>query len=447
MAFWSASDAQAINLLDEARGSIRDRGDFVYIVINSRAGSPQDDALAAALRADIVRQVNDGLESRYFKVLTTNAASPGAVRGDVLSPLLQALADRLPVMDSEFLAGARERAEAEGATIRSTLHDLASTLSHLKSTSGSVREEVEGKAKRLRIDVSRALSLLVEDLRLRATSDEEDPEYVAAVDEAYNRARSWIESGFGIGEEAWCQAAVDAFLIDKNTGRFGGDELNRIRVEISRQFAGLNDFFSARVEAARRQVGEILQANFGTLLASVDEPPDTAGTAMLTRGAALLAEAAEPCLTLHDSIQVLLDLRLEYRTQFHPRVREQLDGLNIQLKDPVSGRPIQAIVVEPNAAGAREMFTYCGQRARQAAWETRKALLAEKVTPLLVIYAATEQFEDSFIRSGDSEREFERFAFSYRDELWPGTFAGLTEGHAHYAKVMRLMKTLSEKLA
>jgi hypothetical protein len=447
MAFWSAADAQAINLLDEARGSIRDRGDFVYIVINERAVSSQDEALAAALRADIVRQVNDGEESRYFKVLTTNAADPGAVRGTVLSPLLQALADRLPVMDREFLAGARERADAVGASIRSLLHDLAGTLSRLKSTSGSVREEVEAKARRLRVDVSRALSQLVEDLRLRATSDEEDPEYVAAVDDAYNQVREWIEGGFGIGEKDWCDAAVDAFLIDRNTGRYGGDELNRIRVEISRQFAGLNDFFSARVEAARRQVGEILQANFGDLLAGVEGPPETIGTQMLARAAAQLAEAAEPCLTLHDSLQVLLDLRLEYRTQFHPRVREQLDGLNIQLKDPVTGRPMQAIVVEPSAAGAREMFTYCVQRARQAAWETRKALLAEKVTPLLVIYAATEQFEDSFIRSGDSEREFERFAFSYRDELWPGTFVGLTEGHAHYAKVMRLMKTLSEQLA
>ncbi len=444
MAFWSTADAQAINLLDEARGSIRNRGDFVYLVINRR---PEDEALAAALRADIVRQVNDGQENRFFTILTVSVADPEAVRADVLSPLLNALADRLPVMDREFLSGARERADAVSSTIRSTLRDLAATLSRVKSTSGSVREDVEGKARRLRVDVSRALTQMVEDLRVRATSEEEDPDYVAAVDEAYDRTRAWIEDGFGVGEKAWCEAAVDAFLIDRNTGRYGGDELNRIRVEISRQFAELNDFFTARVEAARRDVGEILRANFGTLIADVGGPEQCRGTEILAMVAALLAEAGEPCLTLRDSVAVLLDLRLEYRTQFHPRVREQLDGLAIQLKDPVSGRQVQAIVVEQNAAGAREMFTYCVQRARQAAWDTRKALLSEKVTPLLMVYAATEQFEDSFIRSGDSEREFNRFAFSYRDELWPGQFAGLAEGHAHYAKVTRLMKTLSEKLA
>ena len=164
------------------------------------------------------------------------------------------------------------------------------------------------------------------------------------------------------------------------------------------------------------------------------------GTRLLERTTVLLTDASEPCPTLRDAVQVLLDLNLEYRTQFHPRVRELLDCLSPQLKDPRTGNPVESITVLPDADGAAKLFIYCTERARQAAWETRKALLEEKVTPLLVIYAAVEQFEDAFIRSGQSDREFKRFAFSYLDELWPGTFAGLTEGHARYAKVTRLMK-------
>jgi hypothetical protein len=444
MAFWSAADAQAMNLLDEARASIRNRGDFVYVVINRR---PEDEALAAALRADIVRQVNDGEENRFFTILTASAADPEAVRADVLSPLLHALANRLPVMDGEFLSGARERAEALSSMIRSILQELAGALSRLRSTSGNVREEVEHRAELLRSDLQSALATLVADLRVQATSDDEDPEYAEEVGKAYDRARTWIEGGFGVGEKAWCEAAVRDFGITQNPGRYGGAELTRIRVQISKEFAELNDFFSARVEQARRDVGEILKAHFNLLLADIGGPPETAGTRLLTRAAELLDEAAEPCPTLRESILILLDLRLEYRTQFHPRVREQLDGLRIQLEDPKSGEEVPAILVKPNAAGAAELYTYCVQRARQAASETRKALMAEKVTPLLVIFAATEHFEDSFIRAGDSEREFRRFAFSYRDELWPTAFAGLTEGHAHYAKVKRLMTTLSDKLA
>jgi len=308
MAYWSTADAQAINLLDEARGSIRNRGDFVYIVVNARE---DDAALAGALRADIVRQVNDGQENRYFTILNADVASPDSVREDVLSVLLRALADRLPAMDREFLAGARNQAEAASAQIRSALGEVSSVLSRLKSASGSVREDVEGRANRLRVDVSRALGRLVEELRIRATSEEDDPEYVAAIDEAYGGARAWIENGFGVGEQAWLDAALDDFQLDRYTFRYAGDQLNRIRVEISTYFAGLNDYFSARVEEARRQVGVILQANFGTLLTDVDASAGQAGTELLQRTAALLAEASEPCLTLRAAVLVMEVLNQE----------------------------------------------------------------------------------------------------------------------------------------
>jgi hypothetical protein len=443
MGYWSQADRQAINLLDEARGAISNRGDFVYIVVNAR---PADGALAAALRADIVRQVNDGHENRYFTLLGADAADPASVRDAVLSPLLHALADRLPVMDDEFLTGANARAEAVRSRITHALHEVSTELGRLRSTSGSAREQVEASARRLRVEMSRALSRLVEDLRKKATSEDDDPEYVEAISQAYDDSRAWIDDGFGVGEEAWCEAAEEDFLVSRNPARYAGDELNRIRVEISQKYAGLNDYFSARVEEARRQVGLILQEKCGTLLADIDGSGNEAGTRLLKRMTALLGDASEPCPGLRDAVQVLIDLNLEYRTQFHPRVRELLDGLNPQLKDSV-GRPMPGVTVNPTAEGARELFVYCSQRARQAAWETKKALLAEKVTPLLVIYAAVEQFEDAFIRSGTSEAQFERLAFSYRDELWPDKFAGLTEGHARYAKVTRLMKTITEKLA
>jgi hypothetical protein len=442
--FWGNADAQAINLLDDARGAIRNRGDFVYIVVNRRE---RDVELAQALRADIVRQVNDGEEDRYFTILTADVASPESVRTDILTPLLHALAERLPVMDDESLAGASSKAATVGALIRSSLADLSGALSRVKSTSGSTRADVERRARGLRVEVARALGRFVEELRVVATSDEDDPEYVAAIDAAYGTARSWIEDGFGVGEAEWCARAEDAFLVDGYTGRYAGDELNRIRVQISNSFADLNNYFSARIEEARRRVGLILRANFGTLLEGIDPDAAQAGTGLLTTASTLLADAAEDCGTLCDSLQVLIDLNVEYRTQFHPRVRELLDVLRSERKNPLTGEPEHAIPVSRNAEGARKLYSYCVQRARQAAWETRKALLDEKVTPLLVIYAAVEQFEDAFIRSGNSEQEFENFAFSYRDELWPGVFAGLTEAHARYAKVSRLMKSITEKLA
>ena len=437
MAYWSTADAQAINLLDDARGFIRNRGDFVFIIINARAA---DGALADALRGDIMRQVNDGQADRHFMTLSVDVAEPTLVRDDVLSPLLHVLAERLPGMDEDCFRGAGDAAADVASGIRRALAEISTVLAGLRTTATGAIEELEGRAKALREDLAVVLGDLVIALYAQATADEDDPGYVAAIDAAYTGVKDWIEGGFGVGEEEWRKRALRSFRVHRDAAHYGGDELNRIRVEISTRFASLDDFFSHQVEEARRQVGAILAENLGSLLTDVE-----GGSELLQRAAVLLAEASEPCPTLESAIRLLLTLRLEYRTQLHPRVRSQLDGLSIQLTDPITGAPV-VVVKDLSVDGAHDLFSYATEQARQAAWDTKKALLDEKVMPLMVIYSAVEQFEDIFIRSGKSDTEFRRFARSYRDELWPGEFAGLTEGHARYARVTRLIKTITEEL-
>lgn len=442
MAFWGASDAAAINLLDEARGFIRNRGDFVSIVINAR---PEDTDLADTLRADILRQVNDGQSGRYFATMNADVAEPESVRQNVLLPLLATLAERLPVMDEEYLAGARESASDITSGIHLALREVSGTLSGLRAPAGPI-EDLEDSAKELREDLAEELGALVEKLKAQATAEEDDPGYVDAIDAAYGDVRIWIDGGFGLGENEWCRRALRSFRVHRNIALFGGDELNRIRVEISTKFAKLDDFFSARVEAARGQVGAILQENLGNLLTGTADGSAADGTRLLEQTAVLLADASEPCQKMEEAVLLLLGLRLEYRAQLHPRVRSQLDVLNIQLEDPRTHEQVVK-AMDPSPEGAVDLFTWVTQQAKIAAAETMKALLAEKATPLMVIYAAVEQFEDALIRSGDAEREFRRFSRSYRDELWPGKYAGLTEEHARYASVARLIKSVDERLS
>ena len=63
-----------------------------------------------------------------------------------------------------------------------------------------------------------------------------------------------------------------------------------------------------------------------------------------------------------------------------------------------------------------------------------------------MLHAAAEQFDDTLIRSGDSEREFKRLARSYRDEVWPGVFKGIDEANARFAKVARTIRAIREHL-
>jgi len=145
-------------------------------------------------------------------------------------------------------------------------------------------------------------------------------------------------------------------------------------------------------------------------------------------------------------------VRLDYRSQLHPRVRAELDGLTLQDRDPVTGEQRNRVVVEVSANGAEQLYAFVVQMAEQAAYLTKKALLLrEGVTPALVLHAAAEQLEDTMIRSGDSEREFKRLARSYRDEIWPGVFGEINAANARVAAVARarnaLVATLSEEIA
>ena len=172
------------------------------------------------------------------------------------------------------------------------------------------------------------------------------------------------------------------------------------------------------------------------------------GEQALRRLADLLAEASEPCPRLRRAVEQLLMVRLDYRSQLHPRVRAELDGLTLQERDPVTGEQRNRVVVEVSADGAEQLYAFVVQMAEQAAYLTKKALLLrEGVTPALVLHAAAEQLEDTMIRSGDSEREFKRLARSYRDEIWPGVFGEIDAANARVAAVVRAREALVATLA
>lgn len=438
MAYWGREDGQTTNLLDEARGFIKNRKDFVFVVINNGGADP---GLTESLRDDLRRQVNDGIDDKHFRLLEADAASQQSVYDGVLLPVLLHLAERLPVMDQEVFEGTRMRNATTTARIRSSLSDLEAVLSHAGRSGANIAEDVEHRTVELRKDLAGGLALLVDRLRQRARSGDEDAEYLAAVDAAHRSICTWIEGGFGVGKEAWIANALRTMRVDRNSSPFAASELNRIRVEISQRYGSLDAFFRARVEALWADAAALIVDHLGELLTG------TEGEVALRRLAGLLTDASEPCGTLSAATRDLLALRVEYRTHLHPRIRRELDTLNLQITAPDTGEPHDQIVVEVSEAGAEKLYRLIKGLAEQASYYTRKALVPEAVTPALILHAAAEQFEDTLIRSGDSEREFRRLARSYRDEIWPGVFRGIDEANARIGKLARAIRAVREQLA
>lgn len=438
MAYWGDADARALDLIDSARGFV-DRRDFVFLVLNTGDTAP---ALVTALRDHIRGQVNSGVADQFFRVLETDAADPADVFAHVLAPVLEHLAARMPAMDADTLAGTRGELRTTAQRIGVLADDLGRVLASVAQASGSVAEDLDQRSRRLRQDLSGALVGLVSQLRAQARAVGEDQDYTDAVERAYTATRGWIGDGLGVGEQAWREEALRNMTVDRNSSRYAGDELNRVRVEISSCFEEIDVYFAARVRALWEQVAEILRGHTGMLL------DETSGAETLHRFADLLAGASEPCPRLRRAVEQLLSVRLDYRSQLHPRVRAELDGLTLQERDPVTGEQRNRVLVEVSADGAERLYAFVLQMAEQAAYLTKKALLLrEGVTPALVLHAAAEQLEDTMIRSGDSEREFKRLARSYRDEIWPGVFGEIDAANARVATVARARDALVATLA
>lgn len=437
MAYWGREDGATTNLLDRARGFIKNRRDFVFIVLNSGGAETK---LAAALRDDVRRQVNDGVDGKHFQVLEGDASDQRSVFESILAPVLTHLAERLPVMDDEVFEGTRATYVALTARVHAALRDLEAALGAASRSVGSTAEDLERRTVELRKDLAGALAELVGHLQANARSGEEDPQFIAAVENSYEGIRSWIEAGFGVGKEAWCADALRQMRVDRNSSPFAAHELNRIRVEISGRYCSLDNYFQGRVSELWNEAAQVSKSHLGELLGTAQ------GGEALTALAQHLSDASEPCPTLSKAVRDLLELRLEYRTHLHPRVRRELDGLNLQVLDPETGEPHDQVVVEVSEAGAEQLFRVLSQLAEQAAYRTKKALVHEALTPALVLHAAAEQFEDALIRSGESEREFRRFARSFRDEIWPNVFQGIDESNARFAKVARAISAVREYL-
>ena len=440
-AYWGEADARTLDLLDIARGFVAKR-DFVFLVLNQGGVDP---VLQRTLRDDVNREINMGEPDRFFQILETDAADPQDVFAQVLGPVLQHLTARMPAMDAEVLAGTRAETQVAADRIERLATDLAAVLATVRSSTGSAAEDLDRRARRLRQDLAAGLQELVVRLHEQAREASEDPEFVAAVEEVYASNREWIVGGLGVGEQTWRDEGLRRMRVDGFSAGYTGDELNRIRVEISGSFEQIDGFFAERTEQLWTAVAEVLSGALGELLGSSASGGHRGADALRTL-AELLDRASPPCPRLRRAVQALLGIRLDYRSQLHPRVRSELDGLALEVVDPQSGALTQQMTVPTSEAGVEQLYRFVVRCAEQAAYLTKKALLREAVTPALVLHAAAEQFEDTVIRSGDSEVEFRRLADSYKNEIWPGVYQEIDAANARFAAVTRARDALVASL-
>ncbi|CCH31078.1 hypothetical protein ABZ816_02275 [Actinosynnema sp. NPDC047251] len=433
--YFGKADQRTLKLLDVARGDVRSPKDFVRIVLNTGVERER----VAVLRDRILADVNAGVDGQYFTLVEADLKDREDVERSILLPLLSDLVTTLGAMDDEVVAAAMRRAAGTAELVDLELPALVEATGDLATVEHEAVELVGSEARALRQRVSFALRRLVSRLQLQARDTGDNDAYLDSVTAVFTEIREWIGDGFGLGAEKWRERALLEIGAARNTSPFVAEEMSRLRVEISKRFSRIDAYFATLLHQTWDSVAEAFTGVLGPLL----------GAARGEDALRLLAKVFEDasCRTLRDAVADLLETRLDYRTQLHPRVRAALDGFNLEGIDPLTGEPMAQLVVTSDEAGLDRLESRLAELTEQAAYETMLALQRDAVVPSLVVHAAVEQFEDELIRSGRSEPEFARLARTYRHRLWSDELDRLETERRRAARVALLAEQIAGALA
>jgi hypothetical protein len=434
-AMWSKPDQASLNLIAQACGAAPIR-DFCTILINSGGCSEVN---VDAVTDDIRAQLNEGRDGTNYQVWTADAADRAAVSADVLGRALEHLSAALRRMDAAVLDEAMTRCAQARRELETQLARMARavrTISHPTAV-----EELIERADRLHNELTVSVQDWVEDLRRRTADPYEDEQFLERVEQLREEIRGWVLDGFGLGRTEWLEHAHIEMRKAGASAKFSTDALNSARNEIARRFGDIDDVLLQRREEFWRGLVAALGPRLRRLL------PGASAEQSLAQLATALRDAPDPCPHLADTVEVVLDVRLDYRTRVLPTMRRLLDSLRPESVDPATGTARSPIVVPPTAEGAEQLYQAVTGLSRQAVYQAGKLLEKETQTMALALLAYGEQFEDMLIRSSSSHAEFRRLVGMYRDEIWPEERSGPATATAKVQRVVRLARELTETLA
>jgi hypothetical protein len=432
-------DGKLVDNIDKLRTvqrGIKNRGNFVSLLINEKAGCEEH---IKNFKTDFEEKINhDGL----YTVYQGNVRDP-EYADVLLNQLLDHLAQKLPEMDKESLEACFAVQNSFNNNLKGNLENIQGRIKGIIQKQPSDHKQINQKAFALQGALAVMFSNRKNALRksIESSSSDETNKYFAAVESIYNEIQAHIDDGLWEGA-AWRQnAEYKITAAGNNPHGFFGDECNRIRVKIAECYNKMNEYFIIRLEGFREEVVEIFRKNTGSFV-----PDGLRGKEAIKAICEKLSVADHEMETFKIAFNWLLEINFDFRHNLFPEIREALEAIeaHIPSRDPPDLLTSEATRGLEGDALVDYVYDILKSQSHKANFDIAQSIKEKANAAEKFIFAALEYVDDILVRREDWLNEYGDFCEQFRSDLWPEQYGQVTDEAEQYRHVR---SAISEVLA
>lgn len=367
----------------------------------------------------------------YLQILRTRGQDTEELSRDVLEQILSHLALRLPDMDKLIL----DKIAHTSSTLCKDISDFSKDVHDaLKaSNDGGDKNEIYFlEAKKRRDEFSDGCQDALENIEFCVDKKSEDQKLVDKLDQIQESIDAYFENGLDrkTSKEDWLRRARSEIARRGNSSTVFNDTGQNIRVKIAEEFTALDDIYRLHVDGLLEKIAEQFDAVLPGCL------PSKSPREKLVYLKERIDSDDHKMQTIQKAIDTVLNLKIEHRTQFYPRVYGPIREFLTYLKN------------NPTVSNANELDR---QQQAEAIYQTLKDLsdrtimlivdrLREETTRINdILYVSMEHFIDKMTRSEESEMEWLRLIKAFYNEI------SVTESNASASlAISDMMKQLKD---
>lgn len=425
---WDEQAQQTLETLKRSSPRVGRPEDFIQLVVNG--GGCQDNNVEL-----MYNETKKRIGPAYTVICTRSSDSDG-LSNDVLNIVLQQLAGRLEATDSAVC----QELEKHQASLDSQIATFAKEAKKILRGFSEVEDDEElirSAAEAARDAFAELSQNTLMKLERSATADDDVPEIIDQLDGLKKIIDEFVNTGLGYSSrEEWEKYNRRKLASKLSAKGILTDDIHTLRVKIANEFShSLDTVYQGYVQKIQKDaVNALNDSDVLNGLLQAGSPEENLRQFM---------QYMENCeLSLPDmqeSVDSLLSLRIEHKTQYYPRSYDPIRRLKKIIDDDEKllgqspDEKLDSVFQTLQNAGARAVQEICNILAE----ETRKSLYN-------ILYVAYERFDDLIVRSPNAKNEWIRFFKSYHHII---SSAGGSDRRARLIALNQVLKALDRLAA